>query len=201
MASQIQICNMALRHAAVGTRISNLDTDRSAEAQALRDFYDIALRDVLREYAWPFAVKMQALALVEEDPNDEWAYSYSYPTDCQRFLRILSGLRNDARSTRVPYKFAYGEQGQIIYCDVEDAEAEYVMYVDDESRFSSDFVIAMSYKLAMLIAPSITGGDPGALMRKLDESYLISLSRARATAANEENPDEPPESDFINSRQ
>src|SRR5665648_440114 len=97
MSSATEICNMALGHLASGKEIANLETERSAEAIACRRFFDSARDAVLRDFSWPFATKIKALSLIEEDPNSEWAYSYRYPTDCLNFRRILSGTRTDTR--------------------------------------------------------------------------------------------------------
>jgi hypothetical protein len=77
--ADVDICNLALSHVGVSTEIANLDTERSKEAQACRRFYEPTREEVLRAFAWPFATRFVDLQLVEEEPNDEWAYSYRYP--------------------------------------------------------------------------------------------------------------------------
>ena len=54
MASQVGICNMALSHLGQSKPISSI-TERSAAARACNRFYDTALEEVLRDFAWPFA--------------------------------------------------------------------------------------------------------------------------------------------------
>lgn len=109
--SKTEIVNIALAHLGVGSEISNLDTDQSTEANAMRRFYESAKDEVLRDLNWPFTTVFASLALVEEDPTDEWSYSYRYPSDALKIRRVLSGLRNDTRQSRVPYKLGQDASG------------------------------------------------------------------------------------------
>src|SRR5688572_11149621 len=111
MASETEIANLALSHLGVGKEIANLETERSQEAVACRRFYDTARDATLRDFSWPFATKIAVLGLIEADPNDEWDYSYRYPSDCLQLRRILSGVRNDTRDSRVPFKLAHDDSG------------------------------------------------------------------------------------------
>lgn len=199
-ASKTVIANLALGHLGSGKEIANLDTENSAEARACRRFYETARDEMLRGWTWPFATKITTLTLVEEDPNDEWAYSYRYPTDCLMFRRIPSGARTDTRQSRVPYRVAQDDAGQVIFTDREDAQAEYTVAITDTRRFTSDFTMALSLRLASYIAPSITAGDPFKVGTRAFQLYGMSVDAARANAANEEQPDEDPSSQFERER-
>lgn len=201
MASETEIANLAISHLGVGKEISDLTTDRSQEALACRRFYATARDQVLRDFAWPFAMKTVALGLVEEDPNDEWGYSYRYPSDAVELRRIISGERNDNRQGRVPYRIGRDASGLLIFTDEEDAELEYTLRETDTGRYPADFVMALSLRLAVYIAPRLTAGDPFKLSMRALDLYNYELSQARANAANEEQPEEPPESEFIRERE
>lgn len=201
MASKTSIDNLALRHLASAKSIANHDTTAGADATACRIFYDMALEETFRDFAWPFATKIGDLGLVEESPNDEWAYSYRYPSDCKFFRRILSGSRNDSRQSRIPYRVARDDQGLLIFTDMEDAQAEWTILEDDASRYPADFVMALSLLLASYIAPSVTSGDPFKLGQRSFTLYLQSIDKARANALNEQQDEEPPESEFIAGRE
>jgi hypothetical protein len=200
VASKTDICNMALSHLAHGNTISNIETERSDEATICRLFYDQAVETALRDFPWPFATRIRALNLVEEDPNDEWAYSYQYPSDCLMFRRILSGQRTDTRDTRVPYRTVAGDSGELIYTDAEDAEGEYTRRITDASKFKQDFVNAVSFLLASYIAPRLTAGDPAKLGERAIRFYQFELSKAQANALNEQQPDVEADSEFIRAR-
>src|SRR3990172_6032289 len=131
MASEVDICNMALSHLGNSKEIAILATEKSEEAAACRRFYETARDTVLRDFAWPFATRILSLGLVEEDPNDEWAYAYRYPTDCLLLRRLLSGLRHDNRQSRAPYRVARDDDGLVIYTDLAEAQMEYTVRETD----------------------------------------------------------------------
>lgn len=195
------IANLALSHLGIGMAIANLDTERSAEAMALRRFYATTLEEVLRAFAWPFATRIEALALVEEDPNSEWGFSYRYPTECLSLRRILSGSRNDTRQSLVPYRVAQDDQGRLVFTDQSEAEAEYTFLETVPSKYPPDFRMAFSLLLASYVAPRIAGADPFSRGDKALNRYHLVMAEAMQNSANEEQSDEPPESEFVRARE
>jgi hypothetical protein len=199
--SKTEIVNIALSHLGVGSEIYNLDTDQSTEANAMRRFYESAKDEVLRDLNWPFSTVFASLALVEEDPTEEWSYSYRYPSDALKIRRVLSGLRNDTRQSRVPYKLGQDSSGLLLYCDIENAEIEYTKREDDTSLYPVDFTLALSYKLAFYTAPRLTKGDPFGLANRAMQMYNVTIAKAANNALNEEQVEENPDSEFIRSRE
>lgn len=202
MASKTEICNMAIGHIGVGKEIANVDTESSEEASACRRYYEIARDKTLREFPWPFAKKIVALGLIEEFSSStaEWKYSYRYPSDCEKLLRIKSGIRNDNRQSRVPYKILKDSSGRIIYTDKEDAECEYIERATDPEQYPSDFVEALSYKIAYYIVPRIGKGDLFGMKSSLKAEFIESIDNARETAINEQQDELVVESEFIRDR-
>ena len=200
MASKTEIANLALSHLAVDKEIANLETESSKEASSARRFYDTARDMILRDFSWPFATKIAALSLIEEEPNTEWAFSYRYPTDCLYLRRILSGVRNDSRDTRAPYREAQDDAGIIIFTDEDDAQAEYTVKTDNPQIYPPDFTLAFSYLLASLMAPRVTAGDPYKLGQRALAMYQAMKAKAENTARNEEQAEEEPDSEFIRAR-
>ena len=198
--SKTEICNIALSHLGSAKDVANVETEASQEAGACRRFYDMALKATLRDFPWSFATKIADMQLVEEDPNDEWAYSYRYPSDCLRMRRILSGNRNDTNDTREPYKISRDASGLLIFSDKENAEIEYTKYETDPLAYPEDFVVALSYRLAAFIAPRVTAGDKFKLGAAAMQNYLFEISRAESTSLNEQQADIHPDSEFIRVR-
>ena len=199
--SKAHIVNISLSHLSISKTVAILATKRSEEAITARLFYDVAMEATLRDFPWPFATRILALALVEENPNDEWNFSYRYPTDCLEIRRILSGIRNDTRQSRVPYRILSDEQGSLVYTDKENAEIEYTVNAVSPQFYSADFVMAFSLYLAHLMAPRLTGGDPYKLGARALGLYDLEISRAVKNAFNEQQIEEPPESEFIRARE
>jgi hypothetical protein len=101
-ASEVEICNMALAQLGVSATIGAL-TERSKEAKACNLFYVTARDKTLRDFPWPFARRVEDLALVSDD-LDEWSYAYRYPADAVFARRILNGVsRVRTRDTDIPY--------------------------------------------------------------------------------------------------
>lgn len=192
---------MALSHLGIAEEIEDLETDDTQEAKACRRFFDEIYKKVLRSpFPWPFATKIAALALVEEEPNDEWLYSYRYPADCFFFRRILSGMRQETNASRVPTKISRDDDGKLIFCDVEEAEAEYTVDVEEPADWDSDFVLAVSLLLASFIAPRFGSTDATKLGIVAGQRYKEMVGEAKAAAAEEEQPDADTDADSIRAR-
>lgn len=186
MASKVEICNLALSHVGAGKQISNLETEKTEEASTLRLMYPFALGFLLRNYRWPYFTKVVTLALVEEDPTEEWAYSYRMPNSAARVLRIISGFKVDTPDTRVLFTQSSDDSGYLIFTDQEEAQAEIIDADPDPRFFPDDFTLALSYKLGMLICPRISGGDVFKITERLGNYFDLYLRRALATSQNEE---------------
>lgn len=192
---------MALSHLGVGYQISNLETERSEEANAIKSFYNTAREFIQSNFPWPFLTKSELLALVEEDPTDEWNYSYRYPSDCLKVRRIFSPIRNDYRQSRVPYLMYRDDTGKLIYTDQEDARIEYSAELTEEEKWPADFILAFSAILAFYVAPRLTKGDPFKMRKDMLELYLSQLRSAEQRSLNEEQAEEVPLSEFQRARE
>ena len=195
-----QIANLALRHLGATKLIADLDSEDSKEARAVRSFYDLALDEMLRAAKWGFATTHVDLSLVDEDPTDEWAYSYAYPSNCLMIHRIMSGARNDSRETRVPFQVIYSANQTLIYTDMEDASVEYTYRVSETARFTPEFTSAFAMLIAAYIAPNMTAGDPAKFGERALGLYQLAFARAAAMSRNEEQPDIEPGGSLLNAR-
>lgn len=200
MSSKTEISNLAISHLATGKTISDFTTENSEEARACRTYYEIAKRMVLADHDWTFATRFETLGLVASQPTSEWDYSYRYPSQCVKVRRILSGERSDTLDTQIPYKIISDSTGKLIYTDQEDAQVEITRDLDDPELFSPHFTMALSFRLAMYIAPRITAGDPQNLRERMQGYYLLELSSAVADNMNSEKLDKRPKSEFIKVR-
>lgn len=199
MASEVSICNRALSHLGIGRGIASLD-ERSAEAQACRDFYELMRDATLRDVPWPFASRYVTLALVEDLPVPEWLYSYREPANCLAFREIPNGIRPTTRVARIPYEILSDDDGGLIYTNRPLARGKYTAKVTDTNRFKPDFDHALSLRLAAAVAPRLTAGDPNKLGARAMQLYDYEIKKAMAAAMNEEQPEEAADSEFINAR-
>jgi len=204
MSTKNEIANMAIAHLGIGKDVTDITSDTSAEAKTLNKFYTAAQEATLRDFDWPFATKIATLALdgsgVPTEVED-WTYAYTYPADCLKLRKIRTPhWRTDTYDTRVPYRIIYKTGTPLIYTDAVTPEAEYTLAVTTESDYPEDFALAFSYRLAMLAAPRVTGGDMGNLVQNIQSMYQFHLALARQNASNEAGTDVLPDSEFIRAR-
>lgn len=205
MSEKNEICNMAIAHLGIGKSVTDIDTDRTAEANALSKFYDAARDATLRDVRWPFATKVAALAVSDTDDvpgaGEAWGYAYTYPSDCLRILRIhQDGRRVDSRDNETAYRVIQGSSEKLICSDQGAAYLEYIYQVTTESLFSEDFALAFSYRLAVYIAPRLTGGSYGNIFKNISAMYSYHIGLAKQNAANEAGTDTEPDSEYVRAR-
>jgi hypothetical protein len=201
MASKTEMANLAISHLGQGKEVANVDTERSSEALTMRRYLPIVIEMFLKDFPYSFCNVTETLDLVETDPTEEWAYSYRVPTDSLKPIRILSGIRNDSRQSRVPYKIVKDSQGELIYTDMEGAQLEYTQFVNDTSRYPIDVFLAMSFLLAGLAAPRLLGEDPFKMGQRAMEMYRHFKGKADAHDANDQQQEEPPDAEAIRARE
>ncbi len=69
-----------------------------------------------------------------------------------------------------------------------------------ERHCPEDFAFAFSLRLAINVAPRISGGDNSPLVRSLYERYAMEIGRAKANASNETGWDTNPDAEIIRAR-
>lgn len=204
MASDLDIANMALFHLGVtGAPIADLVTDRTKEAKAVRRFFSQVREEALRDYPWGFATHIDQLALVEEEPTTEWLFAYRYPDNCLTIRRMLPLSSTavsffNAPTVRYPlidkklakYRIGRDNVGKLVYTNMEAPVAEWTELLTDPTDYPPDFIQAMSLKLAMYIAPAVTGGDKLKLGDRAGQLYVRALAIARQNDGNESNLDQ-----------
>jgi len=187
MASQVEICNLALIR--LGECKITLLSDNSKAAILLSSIWDLIKDEVLAAHSWNFAV-VRAQLEAEATPPD-WGYDFEYalPGDCLSFLGI-----NDDPDIR--YRLEAGVDGKLVICDeATPINVMYVTAVDDPELFDPTFVNAMAWRLAAELAFPLTA-DPK-IMGGMMQLYLGTLNAAKALDKVEDGPREPETSPWI----
>lgn len=216
MASEIEICNLALSNIRAGS-INSL-TESSLQAQICKLKYPFVRDRCLAETQWSFNRAIVALASLDVDLFN-WAYTYSYPNTCLSINRIIpdyeeltgeSELVSRLIDTQVLPVSSYRRQisyevfnvdgVKVIGCNETGIYIDYRVKVTDPNLFSDDFIFAVSHLLAAEIAVPIVGGEMGRQFRsdeiQLYERYLTS---AKSLDANDQYI-EPGDSEFVTCR-
>lgn len=196
--SKIDIANAALAHVGVSRVIASLDDD-SEEAAAADRFYDRARRKVLEQGVWQFAKRRVTLGLVAEDPNDNWGYSYRWPSGCLIPRRIVDTTKRFAQeSTPIPFELGSDATGRLIFTDEAEAILEYIEDYQDPAHFSELFASCIEWTLASYIAMPLT--ERTATAQFCDSMANRYLTRATAAEANATTKDPEPDPSFITDR-
>ena len=193
-----QIVNLGLSHVGHTQFVDNLETEQSAEAALGNLHYEPARDYVLEDFPWPEATKYIALGLLEENPNDDWLYSYRYPDDCLFVRRIVTALgRHDPNPP--PFITGADDTGRLIYTDEADAVIEYTKLLTDVVQFRPTLVMAMSWYLGAMMCPGLAKDKKQA--DRCMQMYALVKSQAQARALNEQQQTPEPDSEFIRARQ
>lgn len=191
---------MAMMDLGIGNTIVDVTTDVSPEATAFNQFYDTALSATLSDFDWPFARKRATLAGQAALTNDEWLYSYTYPTDCVAARRVAGIVRNDSSWNYVRFTLRLNatDSAVLLLTDQDQAILIYTMLNVTIGLWPANFVTALCYRLASMMAPSVTstGGDPFQMSQRMMQFYNLHLHQAQSTSTNEERQDPLPESEF-----
>lgn len=177
MASVSDICNMALSHIGSDTVVTSISPpDGSVEAGHCARFYPIARTEALEAHPWTWSKTRKALATVT-NPSEVWTYAYALPSDCLRPLRVL---QQTSVFEFVTWPFVeivtadelqlWTERGSadfeiedgVLLTHEPDAVLLYTRDVTDTTKFSTDFLVYLSYLLASFLAGPIIKGDAGA---------------------------------------
>ena len=193
MATEVQICNIALSRIGQNQGIDSLA--EKSQAAALCDLhYEQCRDDVLSEFDWPFAESRIFLADLGSPP-EAWGYRYAYPADCLKARYIaLPGMENPPAQSRIPFKVVNAGNSRAVLTNQEQAELVYTMRVTNTGLFSSPFVSALAWRIAAELAMGLTS-KPDNYAAAMN-SYRVELMRAQALSYEQSQESEPPESEF-----
>jgi len=203
MATEIDICNLALSHLGDDATIASIKPpEGSAQAEQAARFYPIARNTLLEFHTWNFASKRTTLATVN-NTIDQWEYAYVAPADMITPLAILSPTAQNDYATRMssgdtpggitsnfaptilaghytPQQFVI--EGNLIYTNQENALLRYQSLITDSTKFSPLFVVTLSWHLASMLAGPIIKGDQGrAESKRCTEIMTGYLTTAKQT--------------------
>jgi hypothetical protein len=99
MASEVDICNLALSHLGDDATVSSINPpEGSAQAEHCATFYPIARDALLELHQWNFSTKRVSLALLNVTPPSTWQYVYAAPGDALNLISILAPDAGDDQS-------------------------------------------------------------------------------------------------------
>ena len=186
MASEVDICNLALARLGDNATVASIDPpEGSAQAEHCARFYPVARDSLLEMHAWKFATRRVLLAQLATDTWN-WSFAYAEPTGVLKLLAVLpASASGDAESQEYEAE-TDGNGTPIILTNQEGASLRYVAHVTDTTGFSPLFVDALAWLLASYLAGPVLKGDAGAAMAKAClQSFMLVLSNAKTSDANQ----------------
>ena len=186
MASEVDICNLALARLGDNATVASIDPpEGSAQAEHCARFYPVARDSLLEMHAWKFATRRVLLAQLSTDTWN-WPFAYAEPADVIKLLAVLSASAASDTDTQEYEAETDGNGTPIILTNQEDASLRYVARVTDTTVFSPLFIDALAWLLASYLAGPVLKGDAGAAMAKAClQSFMLALSNAKTSDANQ----------------
>jgi len=177
MASDVDICNMALAHLGEdGVVVSITPPDGSAEAGHCARFFGLARTEALEMHSWAFATKRVALAALTND-GTAWGYKFALPSGCVKVRKVLPyGVYDETKSME------YVVEGQSLYCQDEAPTLIYTWSITDTTKYTSGFLSCFSYLLGSYVAGPIT--KKAATVQALRNMAVSVAAVAAASDAN-----------------
>lgn len=209
MASAADICNVGLANIGHAQPIASL-TERTKAGVWCAQFYPARLADLLALREWPFARRIQALALSAVTVPG-WAYTYARPVNCVRLVAVCdaAGARSYSRLTAwddpeaqyIPqqaFQQFDDDTGTVIATDVEAAYGVMIWRVEDVARFPPLFRTALAWMMSASLAGPLE--VDAKLAQYAAQQAELWMERAAAAALNESGDDPPAESPSIRAR-
>lgn len=156
--TQTTICNKALN--LIGEEGINSINDNSLQANACKNYYDLALNLLLEDGAWSHTVVEQPLVKVDTDEYaEEHKYIYVIPSNCVLIKDIYQKheRKQGYKSTDWDIRYFPAENKNYIICDCdEDMYIKYVYNNSNTNTYSAKFIQALVSGLAFQICMYIT---------------------------------------------
>jgi hypothetical protein len=211
MASEVDICNLALAHLGDSATVASINPpEGSAQAEMCQRFYPIARDSLLEMHNWGFATRRKPLAQLN-NTSKQWKYAYIIPGDMQTALSVIPPDAEDDYSTSFypsdspvwgqnflpavaagqyvpqPYTIETDTSGNlVILTNLEKAVLRYQARVTDTTKFSALFTVTLSWHLAGMLAGPVIKGDAGqAEAKRCGQMMAAYLLQASANDSNQ----------------
>lgn len=170
--TELDIVNYALDRLGAQPAASMADTGRNARI-AIRN-YSIVRDKVLRLFVWSCITKREALVLEEGVEGLRlYPYAYSVPYDCIRLNKVYSS----------GVEAQYTKEGDVIYCAMPDAVAQYNQDSTDPAEWDSLLQTAIGVLLASEIAQAVTGKEDKG--KELYAEFIQLVTQAKGVGEEE----------------
>ena len=194
MATEVDICNVALARIGDEATLTGIDPDEgSPQAEHCERFFPMCLNVMLESYPWRFALTRANLAALKKANENELFNRFVVPSDCRKIVNVYdASLAMNTLGTKLvpdmPYSVEMYQGQRVIICNAEDICLRYITSNTPVSLFPSDFCDALAWLLASYLAGAIIPGTNGAKMAQaMKEFYESALAVARSNDSRQSN--------------
>ena len=182
--SEVQIAKLALSHLGDRYDITSLD-EASPEAEQVSLVFDNCRDQLLREHPWKFSLRYYTPSSLIGTPPAGWAEMFAYPPDGLKVWRIVNPLDpQQDRLPPLPFTIARNADDiKVLLTNEEEPEFEYSKKVTNSFDFDAIFDMALSWRIAALIAMPITGD--GGIRDMVKREAMAETARAKVEDGNE----------------
>lgn len=184
--SQVEVYNLALSHIQSKSFVQSL-TEDSIERKTCDVHFQNSMDVVLEDHDWGFASKYETLAVLKEStdtvpPPLPWLFEYQYPANC---LKVREIQRSTDSEKEIAFAIGLNDNntGRVIHTDKSTAVARFTRRITNPNIFSPKAIVAVSFKLATRIEPSLVGDLK--IKNDLEKHYLNSIASAQSSNFNE----------------
>lgn len=151
--------------------------DRTPRANAVRQYYNLALRATLRSVDWPFARVYTAPPAPTGDALPGFPFAYPYPANCTAFRGFAKGYPTQY-DTR--FRLANG----LVFTRRPAGGMVYTRWDVDPALYDPEFTVLLAHELAAMVAVRVTGKMEA--VAGIRGAAKVLRDKARADAANED---------------
>lgn len=183
MATEVDICNLALARLGDSATVASIDPpEGSPQAEHCARFYPIARDTLLDRHPWSFCTTRATLAQLSAAPTSGWQFSYALPSNALNILGLFeSGSTDDSDPKNFEIE-TLPDGTEVIYSNTESAICRYTLHVTNPARFQPLFIETLSWLLASHLAGPVLKGDKGAgATLRCYQMFETQLARAIAS--------------------
>lgn len=182
MASDVDICNLALARLGDAATVSNINPPSgSAQAGHCAIFYPMVRTWMLQAHNWSWIMRRSPLTMLQQTPAFGWLYYFAEPAGSQTIVSLHVGGAPDDSEPITFDREALTDGTQVILCNINNPVAKYTVDVTDTTKYDPLFIEAFTLWLASVLAGPIIKGDAGrAMSAQLYGLAMASLARAKA---------------------
>lgn len=182
MATQIDIVNLALSALGSGATVKSINPpDGSAEAKQAAKWFPIALQRLIEEHDWSFLTTTEEPAQYEGEYTETNGYKYAFAVP-SHFARMIAVYEKGNIGENKDYQIGTfdGDDGLVVFTDVENPVIKYVKYSDVAPLFPGYFIEPLVLLLASYLVGPIKRSDVNSqAVQGFLNQYAKSLLRAR----------------------